>query len=185
MKFKFDLLPEEYKSLPRDNLGIALAVLTIIASISAVGTMYIKNKSALSDVQTQVTAEENKLRDLVDKTSKLQPPVSEINSLKNSITFINQNLDTPGTSWVDFLATLESAVPDRVVINDITPKTFSKLDSNFTIVGEASSIFDALEFAKRLNQSGKFSAFLKNNTNVTQDEGSVQKFTLDFTYKIK
>jgi hypothetical protein len=71
------------------------------------------------------------------------------------------------------------------VINDITPKTFSKLDSNFTIVGEASSIFDALEFAKRLNQSGKFSAFLKNNTNVTQDEGSVQKFTLDFTYKIK
>ncbi|MEW6711265.1 MAG: hypothetical protein AB1403_15665, partial [Candidatus Riflebacteria bacterium] len=108
MKFKFDLLPDEYKSLPRDNLGIALAVLTIIASISAVGTMYIKNNSALQAVQVQVDQQDNQLRDLIDKTGKLQPPMNEINSLKNSINFINQNLDTPGTSWVDFLATLES-----------------------------------------------------------------------------
>ncbi|GAB4278956.1 MAG: hypothetical protein Kow0029_22520 [Candidatus Rifleibacteriota bacterium] len=183
MKFKFDLLPNEYKSLPRDTLGIALAVLTIIASITAVGTMYIKNKSALNDVQAQVDIQENLLRDLVNKTSQLQPPTNEINSLKNSINFINQNLDTPGTSWVDFLASLESAVPERVVINDISPKVFNKLNGTFTIIGEASSIFDALEFAKSLNQTGKFQAFLKNNTNVTQNEGSIQKFTLDFTYK--
>jgi hypothetical protein len=183
MKFRFDLLPEEYKSLPRDTLGIALAVLTIIASISAVGTMYIKNKSELLAIQAQVDSQEKQLRDLVDKTSKLQPPVNEINALKNSINFINQNLDTPGSSWVDFFAALESAVPDRVVINDISPKTFNKMTGNFTIVGEASTIFDALEFAKRLNSTGKFNAFLKNNTNVSQSEGSVQKFTLDFTYK--
>lgn len=183
MKFKFDLLPDEYKSLPRDTLGIALAVLIIIASISAVGTMYIKNKSAFSEVQTQVDQQDKNLRDLVEKTSKLQPPVNEINDLKNSINFINQNLDTPGTSWVDFLATLESAVPERVVINDISPKSFTNLTGNFTLVGEASTIFDALEFAKRLNQSGKFNAFLKNNSNVSQNDGSVQKFTLDFSYK--
>jgi len=183
MKFKFDLLPGEYKSLPRDNLGIALAVLTIIASISAVGTMYIKNNSSLKAVKAQVDQQDNQLRGLIDKTSRLQPPMNEINSLKNSINFINQNLDTPGTSWVDFLATLESSVPERVVINDISPKSFANLSGNFTIVGEASTIFDALEFAKRLNQSGKFKAFLKNNTNVSQNDGSVQKFTLDFTYK--
>lgn len=183
MKFKFDLLPDEYKSLPRDTLGIALAVLTIIASVSAVGTMYIKNQSAYSVVETQVNEQDNKLRDLVDQTSKLQPPVSEMTALKNSITFINTNLDTPGTSWVEFLAILESSVPERVVINDISPKTFNKMTGTFTVVGEASSIFDALEFAKRLNQSGKFNAFLKNNTNVMQNEGSIQKFTLDFSYK--
>lgn len=183
MKFKFDLLPEEYKSLPRDTLGIALAVLTIIASISAIGTMYIKNTSSLKEIQTQVDQQDKQLRDLVDKTSKLQPPVNEINSLKNSINFINQNLDTPGTSWVDFLATLEASVPERVVINDINPKSFTQLSGTFTLVGEASTIFDALEFAKRLNQSGKFKAFLKNNTNVSQNDGTVQKFTLDFSYK--
>jgi hypothetical protein len=74
-------------------------------------------------------------------------------------------------------------VPERVVINDITPKSFTNLTGNFTLVGEASTIFDALEFAKRLNQSGKFKAFLKNNANVSQDDGSIQKFTLDFSYK--
>lgn len=183
MKFKFDLLPDEYKSLPRDTLGIALAVLTIIASISAVGTMYIKNKASLNEVQRQVDMFDSQLRELIDKTGGLQPPVNEINALKNSINFINQNLDTPGTSWVDFLATLESSVPERVVINDISPKSFTSLTGTFTIVGEASTIFDALEFAKRLNQSGKFTAFLKNNANVSQNDGSVQKFTLDFSYK--
>jgi hypothetical protein len=183
MKFRIDILPNEYKSLPRDTLGIALAVLTIIASISAVGSMYIKNKSALSDVQTKVDKKESELRGLVDKTSKLQPPVNEINSLKNSINFINKNLDAPGTSWVDFLANLEAAVPKRVVINDISPKNFTQISGNYTISGEAASIFDALEFAKRLNQTGKFDAFLKNNTNITQNEGSIQKFTLSLSYK--
>jgi NAD-specific glutamate dehydrogenase len=183
MKFRFDLLPEEYKSLPRDTLGIALAVLTIIASISAVGTMYIKNKSELNDVQLQVNEFEKKVRDLIVKTEKLQPPLNEVNALKNRINFINKNLNTPGTSWVDFLAAFESAVPENVVITDISPKTFNKLTGTFTVIGEAATIFDALEFAKRLNQTGRFTAFLKNNNNVSQSEGSVQKFTLDFTYK--
>jgi hypothetical protein len=57
------------------------------------------------------------------------------------------------------------------------------LTGTFTVIGEAATIFDALEFAKRLNQTGRFTAFLKNNNNVSQSEGSVQKFTLDFTYK--
>jgi Tfp pilus assembly protein PilN len=183
MKYQFDLLPNEYKSLPRDNLGIVLAFLTILVSISAIGSMSIKNHSELSGVQTQVDKVEAQVRDMIEKTSALQPPVNEINSLKSSINFINQNLDTPGTSLVDFLATLEASVPERVVITDINPKNFSNISQSFTLTGEASTIFDVLEFAKRLEQSGKFSAMLKTTANATQDEGSVQKFTLDFTYR--
>lgn len=183
MKYQFDLLPKEYKSLPRDNLGIVLAFLTILVSISAIGSMSIKNHSELSGVQGQVDKVEAQVRDMVEKTSALQPPVNEITSLKNSINFINQNLDTPGTSLVDFLATLEASVPERVVITDINPKNFTNIRQNFTLTGEASTIFDVLEFAKRLEQSGKFSAMLKTTANATQDEGSIQKFTLDFTYR--
>ena len=183
MKYQFDLLPKEYKSLPRDNLGIVLAFLTILVSISAIGSMSIKNHSELSGVQAQVDKVEAQVRDMIEKTSALQPPVNEINSLKSSINFINQNLDTPGTSLVDFLATLEASVPERVVITDINPKNFTNIRQSFTLTGEASTIFDVLEFAKRLEQSGKFSAMLKTTANATQDEGSVQKFTLDFTYR--
>ncbi|MBU1108307.1 MAG: PilN domain-containing protein [Candidatus Riflebacteria bacterium] len=182
MKYQFDLLPKEYKSLPRDTLGIAMALLTILVTISAIGSMSIKNHSELSAVQAQVDGMDTQVRDMVEKTGALQPPISEINSLKNSITFINENLDTPGTSLVDFLATLEASVPDRVVITDISPKNFTNIKQNFTLSGEASTIFDVLEFANRLEQSGKFTAMLKSTANVTQDEGSVQKFTLDFTY---
>lgn len=183
MKYQFDLLPKEYKSLPRDILGIALALLTILVSISAIGSMSIKNHSELASVQGQVDSVDAQVRDMVEKTSALQPPVNEITSLKNSITFINQNLDTPGSSLVDFLATLEASVPDRVVITDISPKNFTNIKQSFTISGEAATIFDVLEFAKRLEQSGKFAAMLKTTANATQDDGSVQKFTLDFTYK--
>ncbi len=183
MKYQFDLLPKEYKSLPRDNLGIALAFLTILVSISAIGSMSIKNHSELSGVQSQVDSVEAQVRDIVTKTGALQPPVNEITSLKNSINFINQNLDTPGSSLVDFLATLEASVPERVVITDINPKNFTNIKQSFTLSGEAATIFDVLEFAKRLEQSGKFSAMLKTTANAAQDEGSVQKFTLDFTYR--
>lgn len=182
MKFKFDLLPKEYKSLPRDILGIALAFLAIMTTISAVGTMSIKNTREQAQKQKQVTDVENQLREMVQKTSNLQPPVNEINSLKGSIAFINQNLDTPGTSWVDFFATLEASVPERVVITDISPKVFNNLDAPFTLTGEASSIYDALEFAKRLNQSGKFNSMLKTSSNTSLNDISTQKFSLEFSY---
>lgn len=182
MKFQFDLLPKEYKSLPRDTLGIALALLTILTTISAVGTMSIKNHREITEVQSKITAREIELRDVIDKTSKLQPPLNEINALRSSIEFINANLDTPASNMVDFFATLEAAVPDRILINDLSPKTFSDLKATFSVTGEGATIQDILEFVNRLNQSGKFKAQLKSNTSITQENGQAQKFALDFTY---
>lgn len=182
MKFQFDLLPKEYKSLPRDTLGIALAFLTIITTISAVGSMTIKNNRELIEVQAKIASKEGELREVIDKTSKLQPPVNEINALRSSIEFINANLDTPASNMVDFLATLEAAVPERILINDLNPKTFNDLQAPFSIIGEGPTIQDILEFVNRLNQSGKFKAQLRSNTSVTQEDGQIQKFALDFTY---
>ncbi len=183
MKFQFDLLPVEYKSLPRDNIGIVLALIIIVTTISAVGSMTIKNRTELSDAQTRLNAKDSELRDIIDKTSKLQPPLNEINALRSSIEFINANLDTPASNMVDFFAALEAAVPERVLINDLSPKNFTNLNVPFSITGEGSTIQDILEFVNRLNQSGKFTAQLKSNTSLVQESGVSQKFALDITYK--
>ena len=182
MKFQFDLLPDEYKSLPRDNIGIALAVLIIFTTIAAVGSMSIKNRSELAAVDGRLNAKDSELRTIIDNTSKLQPPLNEINALRGSIDFINSNLDTPATNMVDFLASLEAAVPERVVINDLAPKVFDDLKVMFTVTGEGSTIQDVLEFVNRLNQSGKFKAQLKSNTSVTIENGQAQKFILELNY---
>ncbi|MDD3146323.1 MAG: hypothetical protein PHD82_03390 [Candidatus Riflebacteria bacterium] len=182
MKFQFDLLPAEYKSLPRDNIGIALAILVIITTIAAVGSMSIKNSKELAAVDGRLNGKDAELRDIIDKTGKLQPPVNEINALRSSIEFINSNLDTPASNMVDFLASFEAAVPDRVLINDISPKNFSNLAAPFSVTGEGATIQDVLEFVNRLNQSGKFRAQLKSNTSITVENGQAQKFMLDLAY---
>lgn len=182
MKFQFDLLPNEYKSLPRDNFGIALAFLVIFTTLAAVGSISIKNSKELQSVDGRLNAKDSELRDIIDKTGKLQPPVNEINALRSSIEFINANLDTPASNMVDFLASFEAAVPERVLINDISPKNFSNLSTPFTIAGEASTIQDVLEFVNRLTQSGKFKAELKSNASISVESGQAQKFILELLY---
>ena len=182
MKFKFDLLPNEYRSLPRDTLGIALAVLTIIGSFSAIASMHFKTRGERVKIDAQISEVEKELTQVIADTGKLQPPVNDINSLINSINFINQNLDTPGTSLVDFLAAFESTIPSNITVTDINPKSFSGTTREFTINGEASSVFDVTDFARRMNDSGKFKAFLLNNAAITQDGSDITRFSLKFTY---
>jgi hypothetical protein len=75
-------------------------------------------------------------------------------------------------------------VPDRVVIKSISPRNFSNLSTTFTLSGEAFTVYDVLEFAKRMEDTGKFTSFLKENSNVSTEQGTLQKFTLEFKYKI-
>lgn len=185
MKYSLDLLPKEYKSFPRDTIGMVIAIIAIVTCVSAIGTMYYKNKSEVAAAQAKVDKVGSDLRSLIDRTGKLQPPVNEINALKNSINFINKNLDTPGSSWVDFLALIESSTPDTVVIKDINPKNFTSLVSKFVINGEALSVYDVLEFVNRLKNTGKFSVFLKQNSTVNTGDSSVQNFTIEFKYSNK
>lgn len=183
MKFQFDLLPVEYKSRARDTISMVLAVLIVVMTISAVSSMTYKNRNELTNAEAILIQQDKELREIIDKTSKLQPPVNEINALRSSIEFINANLDTPASNMVDFFAALEAAVPERVLIHDLSPKNFSNLSVPFSITGEGATIQDVLEFVNRLNQSGKFQAQLKSNTSVAQDLGQSQRFALGLTYK--
>lgn len=183
MKYKFDLLPDEYRSTPRDNIGIFIAIVVIILTIASIGIETMKNKAAFAKIDNQIAEKYDQLKRIVEKTSELQPPISKINELKTSIEFINNNLDTPATEVVAFLTSLESCVPESVIIRDLTPKKLNNLKEKFTVNGEAATIQDILEFVNRLNRSNKFTANLKSNKSGVVAERLIQNFILEFSYK--
>lgn len=183
MKYQFDLLPEEYRSTPRDNLGIFIAIVVLAVTIVSISTTAIKNKAAFSSIDKQINAKDTELRKIIDETSAKQAPTASINALKSSIEFINKNLDTPASDVVAFLTSLEACVPESVIIRDINPKKLNDLTVTFTVNGEAATIPDMLEFCNRLSKSGKFKASLKSNQSQVAGEQIVQSFIVDFVYR--
>ncbi len=183
MKYTFDLLPDEYKSSPRDNIGIFFAVVAIIITLASIGVTMIKNKASFAGIDKQITDNKKRLESSYNRINSMRPDTNKIAEVKKSIEFINKNLDTPATDVVVFLNSLEACVPDSVVLKDLTPKKLNTLNVRFTINGEASTIQDILEFANRLNRSGKFKASLRSNQSAVVAERIVQNFILEFQYK--
>jgi Tfp pilus assembly protein PilN len=183
MKFQFDLLPQEYKSLPRDVFGMVLAVVAIAVSLSWTLTVYGRNTLETKSVQDEWEKADSELRQVNQELGQMQPPVADINLLKTSIDFINNNLDTPGTSLVDFLFALEKTVPEGVYIRDINPKDFTLKTGEYTIDGEATNLEEVLAFIAGLQQSGRFTRpFLKQNTTKVVGDATVTNFILTLTY---
>ncbi len=183
MKYQFDLLPDEYRSAPRDKIGIFIAVVAIIITIVSISMTSLKNKKAFAGIDKDISSAKSTLQSIYNETNNQKPSSNEINKLKSSIEFINKNLDTPGTDVVHLLTSLEACVPDSVIIKDLTPKKLNDLNIPFTINGEASTIQDILEFANRLNRSGNFRAHLKSNQSTVVAERLVQTFVLEFLYR--
>ena len=184
MKFRFDLLPQEFKSLPRDVLGIFLAALATVLCISWTGSMSMRNAFQLKTAQEEIEKAEKELRDLNRRIGELQPQAKIISSIKNRIDFLNANLDTPASSWVDFLYTLETTVPERVFIRDFNPKDFSAKGGQFTLEGDAASVNDVLTFIGRLQASGRFSqVFPLQSAGKNVDGRVLTGFTLSLIYQ--
>ena len=183
MKYRFDLLPDEYRSSPRDNVGLFFAIVAIIITIVSIGMTMIKNKAAFAGIDKQISENKKKLESSYRTINEMRPDVGKINEVRKNIEFINKNLDTPATDVVVFLNALESCVPDSVVLKDLNPKKLNTLNVRFTINGEASTIQDILEFTNRLNRSGRFKASLRSNQSAVVSERIVQNFILEFQYK--
>lgn len=183
MKYRFDLLPDEYRSSPRDNVGLFFAIVAIIITIASIGTTMIKNKASFAGIDKKISDSKRELEAKYSEINSKKPDANKINEVRKSIEFINKNLDTPATDVVVFLNSLESCVPDSVVLKDLNPKKLNTLNVRFTINGEASTIQDILEFTNRLNRSGKFKASLRSNQSAVVSERIVQNFILEFQYK--
>lgn len=182
MKYQFDLLPEEYKSSPRNNFVIAIAVILAIIAIVSIGMNMAKNKASFKTIDDKIESARKTLQGKYDEISRQKPNSAKINEIKSKIEFINKNLDTPGSDVVAFLTSFEACVPDGVIIRDLTPKKLSNLTVPFTVNGEASTIQDILEFTNRLQNSDKFRAHLKSNNSAVVSDRIIQNFVLEFSY---
>ena len=80
MKYRFDLLPDEYRSSPRDNVGIFFAIVAIIITIAAIGTTMIKNKAAFAGIDKKIA----------ESKRELEKQYADINSKKPDATKINE-----------------------------------------------------------------------------------------------
>lgn len=186
MKFQFDLLPQEYKCLPRDNLGIILGTFAMVICLTATASLWKKNDAQIQECKAQIKQSEEQIDAVYREMNQFQTPSDRIVLLKNTIDFINKNLETPGSSWVDFLFVFEGTVPAKVFVRDINPKDFSGVVRDFTVEGEAATIYDILDFISRLQKSGRFeNVYLKQDAiNLAKGEGAI-RFTLAFSFKKK
>ncbi len=182
MKYQFDLLPEEYKSTPRDYFGMSLALILVIVAFISIG---VKSSELNAKVRDKVSERDSKINVLQGKYDVIsgEKPKKDVNKVKRKIEFINKNLDTPGTDAVAFLTSFEACVPDGIIIRDLTPKKLTDLKVPFTVNGEASTIQDILEFNNRLQNSNKFIAHLKSNNSAVISDRIIQNFVLEFHYK--
>lgn len=183
MKYQFDLLPEEYKSSPRDNIGLFLAIVLLIIAAVSIGWNVSQNKATFKGIDTKIKTANNQLEAKYAEIKSNNPDTQKILEVKKKIEFINKNLDTPGTDAVAFLTSFEACVPDGIIIRDLTPKKLSNLNVPFIVNGEASTIQDILEFTNRLQNSDKFRAYLKSNNSAVVSDRIIQNFVLEFTYK--
>ena len=182
MKYQFDLLPDEYKSTPRDYFSIFLAVILIIVAIISIGIKSSEIKKKSESLDLQIETKRGELENIRDKINAKKPEGS-VDKVKRKIEFINKNMDTPGTDAVAFLTSFEACVPDGIIIRDLTPKKLTDLKVPFTVNGEASTIQDILEFNNRLQKSNKFIAHLKSNNSAVISDRIIQNFVLEFHYK--
>ncbi len=186
MKFQFDLLPQEYKSLKRDILGFVLAFFAVTTCVSFAFVRWGRNNLDLIKAQKEIEDLKTELRTQYERTKSLQPPAAEIAAWNSRVEFINKNLDTPGTSWVDFLFAIEATVPENIYIKSLNPLNFSNPNQNFTLVGEANSIGEVLTFVEHLQKSKKFqNIFLLQNSNVLVNGKPLVQFTLSFVFQDK
>ncbi|MBI3037462.1 PilN domain-containing protein [bacterium] len=185
MKFSVDLLPYEYKSFHLPLFVKIISVVALIACVTAIVTLNKRNLKEIAGFEAEAQELQKQINAVNQQATEIRAPADKIKTLKDSIEFVNKNLDLPGSSWVAFLVSLEAAVPERVFIRDINPKNFGSENVLFTIDGEAANIYDALDFVSRLQKSGKFkSVFLnQSSTHKISDRLSVTKFVLTFKYE--
>ena len=183
MKFQLDLLPNEYKSLPRDFFGMVFAVAAVAVCISWIMAVSARNFQDQMAVQGKIDGVTRRLNELRDEIQRVQPPQNEVENLEASINFINRVVDSPGTSWVEFLFALEASVPDLVYIKDINPMDFSRKNTKYTVQGEAASFSEMMRFISRLQDSGSFrDVFLIQNTTALSETMPVVQFTIEFVF---
>jgi len=197
MKMKMDLLPTQYKCLPRDWKAIIILIIIRIAIPSTWYGLKYYYDSVLKRYETQ---SEEEIAELDGRIKKVDTDINELDTqlktpriAKDKVKEINERVNffnriyQKSFSWYDFFDKIEKLTPPDVWVKDIKVTGGEQLtEQAFEIVCESKEPYHAPQFLKNLMQNKEFVPPDKEQNSVVLSQVIINPaFGYEFSLKFK
>lgn len=182
MKYQFNLLPDEYIVIKKNNKFIYVFFLVLIMILLFFIKNTLRNRTTLIEINKVITLKSEYLKNIYSSMDSQKVDENAITDLKKEIEFVNKNLETASTDVVIFLNRLEDILSENIIVKDIIPKKLDDLSVPFVLECESLTEEDISSFIAKLNESNKFVAELKSNKSVSNFNDNTQNFVLEIKY---
>lgn len=198
MKMKMDLLPSQYKCVPRDWTAIFILVIVLLAipamwfglkkyhayAIEKIGKA---NEEEIKGLEERINTLTNEIAQLDNQLGKAMLKREQIKEINERIDFFNR-IYQKSFSWYDFFDKLEKSTPNEVWIQKIEIMGGDTLkDQWFRVTCESKEPYHAPEFLKNLMQNREFVPPSDDKNSVTLGKVELNKdsgyeFVLEFKF---
>jgi Tfp pilus assembly protein PilN len=154
---RFDLNLSSHPTSNRRLFFLLSASLVLIFLILAVagGRIFIVYSTKSNDVEASLTKLEREEKSIQTEENQL---LSQIDSLEKSnnkkVNLINNLIYRKSFSWVDFLSTLESTLPNECYIVSLSPNFRGKDQVDFKLLLASPNLDSLLKFIQNLDKQG-------------------------------
>ncbi len=197
MKMKMDLLPSQYKCVPRDWTAIFILVIVLLAipamwfglkkyheyAIEKIGKA---NEEEIKELGERINTLTNEIAQLDNQLSKAMLKREQIKEINERIDFFNR-IYQKSFSWYEFFDKLEKMTPNEVWIQKIEILGDTLKEQKFKITCESKEPYHAPEFLKNLMQNREFvppaddqNSVLLGKVELNKDAG--YEFVLEFKF---
>jgi len=197
MKMTMDLLPSQYKCVPRDWRAIFIFVM-IIAAIPAmwfglkkyhdysINKIEKGNEEEINELKTRISTVSNDIAQLESQLNKAMISREKIKEINERIDFFNR-IYQKSFLWYEFFDKLEKLTPQEVWIKEIKISGDSLKEQSFKVICESKEPYHAPEFLKNLMQNREFVPPSDDKNTVDLSEVRINQafgyeFSLDFKF---
>lgn len=166
MKMKMDLLPSQYKCVPRDWRAIIILIIVILIipgmwfglqeyhkyAIKKIGKA---NEEEIAELGERINNLTNEIAQLENQLGKAMISREKIREINERVDFFNR-IYQKSFSWYEFFDKLEKLTPGEVWVKSINIQGDNLKDQKFTVVCESKEPYHAPEFLKNLMMNREF-----------------------------
>ncbi|HOD40483.1 MAG: hypothetical protein BWY96_01063 [Spirochaetes bacterium ADurb.BinA120] len=196
MKMKMDLLPSQYKCVPRDWRAIFILIIVLLAipgmwfglkkyhdyAIEKIGKA---NEEEIKELGERINTLTNEIAQLDNQLGKAMISREKIKEINERIDFFNR-IYQKSFSWYEFFDKLEKLTPNDVWIREIHIDGDSLKDQKFKVVCESKEPYHAPEFLKNLMLNREFAPPTDDQNSVFLQKVSINKdFGYEFSLEFK
>jgi cell division protein FtsB len=192
-----DLLPSQYKCVPRDWTAIFILVIVLLAipamwfglkkyhdyAIEKIGKA---NEEEIKELGERINTLTNEIAQLDNQLSKAMLKREQIKEINERIDFFNR-IYQKSFSWYEFFDKLEKMTPNEVWIQKIEIVGDTLKEQRFKVTCESKEPYHAPEFLKNLMQNREFvppaddqNSVLLGKVELNKDSG--YEFVLEFKF---